>query len=193
MTGLSTGHNDQYHKNLNKEFEMFLIHSLLAITNGQNYVSNHISGSYANGTRYHLRKLEFGTRLVIETPVLVEDTSDEGVLKAIEEGKLNIFPLTMFQGYDAVAGLKKRMVEKIEYYKKLAAFDAGVAELNTRYPQVTKELCEMVRYHDWYYRYTDDIRVYRAGKAREDKIKEALKELNAEGYYTEYSSLIHNR
>lgn len=172
---------------------MFLIHNLLAITNGQNYVSNHISGSYAGGTRYHLRKLEFGTRLVIETPVLVEDTSDEGVLKAIEEGKLNIFPLTTFQGYDAVASLRKRLFEKIEDAKRLAVFDTKVAELNARYPQVSEELREMVRNHDWYYDYSDDIRVYRAGKVREDKIKAALKEVDAEGYYSEYSSLLNKR
>lgn len=172
---------------------MFLIHNLLAIANGQDYASSFISGSYAGGTRYHLHKLEFGTRLVIETPVLVEDTSDEGVLKAIDDGKLNIFPLTTFQGYDAVASLRKRLVEEIETAKRMAVFDAKVAELNARYPQVTEELCEMLKYHDWYYHYSDDIRVYRAGKAREDKIKEALKEVDAEGYYTEYSSLLNKR
>lgn len=172
---------------------MFLIHNLLAITNGQNYGTSLVSGSYANGTRYHLHKLEYGTRLVIETPVLVEDTSDEGVLKAIEEGKLNIFPLTTFQGRNPVADLRKRLVEKIENAKRAAVFDSKVSDLNARYSQVSGELREMIRNHDWYYRYTDDIRVYRAGEAREDKIKAALKEVNAEGYYTEYSSLIHNR
>lgn len=172
---------------------MFLIHNLLAITNGQNYVSNHIGGTYGNGTRYHLRKLEYRPRLVVETPVLVEDTSDEGVLKAIEEGKLNIFPLTTFQGRNSVEYLRKTLVEKRETAKRAAVFDSKVSDLNARYSQVSGELREMIRNHDWYYRYTDDIRVYRAGEAREDKIKAALKEVNAEGYYTEYSSLIHNR
>ena len=169
---------------------MFLIHNLLAITNGQNYVSNHIGGTYENGTRYHLRILDYGTRLVIETPVLVDDTSDEGVLKAIEQGKLDIFPLTTFQGRNPVVDLSERLSEKIENANKRTAFNAKVAELNARYPQVTEELREMVRYHDWYYHYTDDINAYRDGEVREGKIKDALKEVKAEGYYWDYSNLI---
>lgn len=169
---------------------MFLIHNLLAITNGLHSIRNHIGGTYADGTRYYFDKLDYGTRLVIETPVLVDDPSDTGVLKAIEEGKLNLFPLTTFQGRNSVEDMRKRLTGKIETAKRIAAFDAKVAELNTRYPQVSEELREMVRYHDWYYSYSDDISVYRAGKAREDKIKAALKEVNAEGYYNEYSCLL---
>lgn len=171
---------------------MFLIHNLLAITNGQNYDTGHIGGTYANGTRYYLHKLGYGTRLVIETPVLVEDTSDEGVLKDIEDGKLDIFPLNNFGGRDTVAAHKRGLFENQEAARKVAAFDVKVAELNSRYPQVTEELRKMVKYHDWYYEYSDAGSVYRAGVAREKAIKAALKEVGAEGYFSEYSCLFNN-
>ena len=172
---------------------MLLINNILAITNGQNYVSNHIGGTYGDGTRYHLRKLEYGTRLVIETPVLVEDTSDEGVLKAIDDGKLDIFPLTTYLGRNTVQELHKRLLEKQETDKKTAVFNAKVDELNARYPQVSEEVRVMVRYHDWYYAYSDSITVYRNGRSSENKILELLREVNAEGYFNEYSLLRNKR
>lgn len=177
---------------------MLLINHRLAITNGQDYERVYMDGterivgvgSYANGTRYCLYKMGFGTRTVIETPTLVEDTSDEGILKAIEEGKLDIFPLTTYGGKNCVLLLKERVSEKLIASKRKLFFDQGLAVLNEQYPQVTQDIRDMLSNHDWYYMYSDDVNVYRSGKDQRDKIMDLLSAVDAKDYYSEYFKLI---
>jgi hypothetical protein len=76
---------------------MILINNSLAITNGEPFQCNHLSGQYADGTVYHLQKLEYGTRLVIETKELIPYNTNDVILQVIDEGKLDIFPLTTYE------------------------------------------------------------------------------------------------
>ena len=177
---------------------MLLISNRLAITNGEDHERVYVEGtegiagigSYANGTRYCIYKMGFGTRIVIETPTLVEDTSDEGILKAIEEGKLDIFPLTTYGGENCVLLLKERVSEKLIASKRELFFNQGLADLNAQYPQVTQDIRDMLSNHDWYYMYSDDVNVYRSGKDQRDKIMDLLRKSDAEHYYNEYFKLI---
>ena len=168
---------------------MILINNALAITNGDGFKPNHLSGQYADGTVYHLHELEYGTRLVIETGKLVEDTGDAGILNAIDNGKLDIFPLTTYQGKNSVAGLMKSINQRLENIRRLKEYNEKLVKLNAKYPQIPAELLEELRNHDWYFEFSDDIRVYRNGKQHKDHLLAKLKEINAEGYYHEYLKL----
>ena len=165
---------------------MILINNILAITNGEPFQCNHLSGQYANGTVYHLQKLEYGTRLVIETKELIPYNTNDVILQAIDEGKLDIFPLTNHGGSNAVVGLLKDINNKIEAARSAQAFYDKLAKLSAKYPQIPAELREELRNHDWYFEFSDDIKVYRAGKQHKDHLLAKLKEINAEGYYHEY-------
>lgn len=165
---------------------MILINNILAITNGEPFQCNHLSGQYVDGTVYHLQKMEYGTRLVIETKKLVENNSDDDIMQAIDEGKLDIFPLTTYQGRNAVVGLLKDVNRRIEDARATQAFYEKLNKLSAKYPQIPEELRQELRNHDWYFEFSDDIKVYRAGKQHKDHLLAKLKEINAEGYYHEY-------
>lgn len=168
---------------------MILINNGLAITNGDEFKPNHLSGQYANGTVYHLHVLEYGTRLVIETGKLVEDTSDEGILNAIDNGKLDIFPLTTYGGKNSVIGLLKSINRRLENIRRIKEYNEKLAKLSAKYPQIPAELLQELKNHDWYFEFSDDISVYRAGNAHKKELLAKLKEINAEDYYHEYLKL----
>lgn len=168
---------------------MILINNMLAITNGEDFKPNHLSGQYADGTVYHLHELQYGTRLVIETDKLVEDTTDEGILNAIDNGKLDIFPLTNYGGKNSVIGLFKSINQKLENIRRIKEYNEKVTKLSAKYPQIPAELLQELNNHDWYFGFSDDISVYRAGSAHRKELLAKLKEINAEGYYHEYLTL----
>ena len=168
---------------------MILINNGLAITNGEPFQCNHLSGQYADGTIYHLQKLEYGTRLVIETKELIPYNTNDVILQVIDEGKLDIFPLTTHQGRNAVVGLLKDINRKIEAARTAQAFYEKLAKLSAKYPQIPAELLQELKNHDWYFGFSDDISVYRAGSTHRKELLAKLKEINAEGYYHEYLKL----
>jgi NAD-dependent DNA ligase len=97
--------------------------------------------------------------------------------------------LTTYEGRNAVVGLLRDINRKIEDARRAQAFYERIAKLNARYPQIPAELLEELRNHDWYFEFSDDIRVYRNGKQHKDHLLAKLKEINAEGYYHEYLKL----
>ena len=168
---------------------MLLINDVLAITNGTVFQCNHLTGQYADGTVYYLQKLQYGIGLVIETKMLVEDTTDTGILQAIDEGKMDIFPLTTHRGKNAVITLRKNTNRKIEAALAAKAYQDKLDYLNAKYPQIPPELLAELRNHDWHFKYSDDIKIYRRGNKEKEYLMTKLKEIGAEDHYKEYLNI----
>ena len=167
---------------------MIKINGILGITNGDRPFLDFSDkkGTYANGVEYFLIK----GMLVISTEKIVTEEGDEGLLKAAEEGKLDIWPLTTFHNWDNIGLLKQRLIRKIDETKKIKIFSDKVKELDSRYPSVPNDLRQTVYSLDWYYQYTDDGNVYRRAEEWHDKTFKKLKEIGMESYYTEYKKIV---
>lgn len=167
---------------------MFKINGILAITNGERPFLdfNDKKGTYANGIEYYLIK----GMLVISTEKIITDESEEGILKTIEEGSLDIWPLTTFRGWNNIAHLKDSMVKRIDENNKRRVFRNKVLELESRYPTLTADLRESIYNLDWYYQYSDDISVYRNAAARHEKVKKQLEEIGMKNFYDEYRFIV---
>ena len=167
---------------------MFKINGILAITNGETFIGDVIlKGEYANGTKYFIIE----RTLVISTEKIIDNPNDEQeVLKAIEEGKLDFWPLTTFRGWKNIQNLKGSIVKKIEEDKQRQERKKKVQELESLYPDVPDDLKERIRNLDHYHHYSDDGKVWRHAQDRHDKVIEELNAIGKLDLYKEYRKLI---
>lgn len=167
---------------------MFKINGVLAITNGQPFVGDIDFCQYANGTKYHLHN----GMLVIETPVIFSDTSPEGILKTIEEGKLDFWPINTFRGWNNAGLLRERILKMIDEDHRRKERQKLISELESRFPSLPKELMEKVYNLDHYHEYSDDGAVYRNAQARHEQVLKELRELGMDDFYREYRKILYN-
>lgn len=168
---------------------MYKINRKIAITNGERPFidfSDTRKSNYANGTVYYI----VDGVLVIETDVIITDTTTEGVLSVIEKGGLDIWPLRHFRGYDNVAKLEQALKDALRCEKEMMEFKQKVLALEQKFPNLPEKIKKKVYNLDHYYEYSDDISVYRNAKAAHEEVIKTLEELNSKEFYVEYTSIL---
>ena len=76
----------------------------------------------------------------------------------------------------------------LQYYKNCIRI-AGGTELSEEHLTLAKDVMNL----DWYYDYSDDIRVSRAGKASFERMKQRLEEAKVPGFMKAYSEIFIKR
>lgn len=180
---------------------MIIISHNVAISNGEDMSGKTKHQSVLkDGTKYHIGltvenpQLRYtisqtGSMYILETEHICDPTDNIALIKAIEYGKFERFPLRSFNNCDLVRNFHNIVLTRIASARQTEERNQKVQDLQSKYPTVSFEVFELLSRLDWYYNYTDDIKVWRAAKNRHDDMKQKLTQLNAIGLYQDYISM----
>lgn len=131
--------------------------------------------------------------LLIETPYLTNEVSIEWYEQSNKDRLVLGAPDPRISNW--IAAHKKQLAETeayqqkvLQYYKDCLAV-AGGTELSEEHLNLAKDVMNL----DWYYDYSDDIRVSRAGASMFAKMEEKLKEAKVFGFMKAYSNIFIKR
>lgn len=134
---------------------------------------------------------------VLSTPRLVSRelaTSPETLLQAFESGLFDIFDIHLLKTYADGKSLEK-MQERLSKQVKASQREQRIAqmlqELNEKFPNLSPELRERVKNHDFFYDYSDDINVWRNGMERSAKLQKDLEAVGCLEYMKAYATIVH--
>lgn len=179
---------------------MIIISHNVAVSNGDDMTGKTRHQSVLkDGTKYHigltaenpeLRYGQSGHMYILETEYICDPSDNLALIKAIEDGKFERFPLRSFNNRDLVHNFHCIILNRITGAKHVEQRNQKVQALQSKYPTVPFEVFELLSRLDWHYDYTDDIKVWRAAKDRHDSMKQKLTQLNAIGLYQDYNSML---
>jgi len=164
---------------------MIKISGNLWISNGYFSSGNSFIMEYKNGSTASI----FQGKFVLITPEIIVDTSTEALKKAVVDDKVldGLWPLEHFAGYTMLQFMKDNLISRMLVKEK----EKNIQLFLDDYPHVPIKLIESIRNYDRYYHYSDDITVYRAGKAQEESIMAQVKELGIEDFYNKFINLLY--
>lgn len=144
-----------------------------------------------DGTRRFFVTTDKG--LLIETPHLTNEVTIEWLENSNKQCLVLAYPSKRIISW--LASHKKQLAENeayqlkvLEYYKNCIKL-AGGTELSENHLALAKDVMNL----DWYYDYSDDIKVCRAGKASFERMKQRLEEAKVPGFMKAYSEIFIKR
>lgn len=186
-----------HQKNVSKPDEYVGMNDVY-FTNGSDYMSYPFEfrnqGTMLLQDRIHRRNFWTTNRgLVIVTPHLT-DTVDIAWLEASNKA-CDVLPYTCKRLASWIVSHKRQLAENETYQRKVLQYYknciriAGGTELSEEHLTLAKDVMNL----DWYYDYSDDIRVSRAGKASFERMKQRLEEAKVPGFMKAYSEIFIKR
>ena len=131
--------------------------------------------------------------LLIETPFLTESVTHEWYEQSNKDRLVLGAPDSRIANW--IAAHKKQLAEAEAYQQKVLQYYkdcldvAGGSELSEEHLNLAKDVLHL----DWYYKYSDDNRVYKAGEAKFEKMEEKLKEAKVFGFMKAYTNIFMKR
>lgn len=118
-------------------------------------------------------------------------TSPEALLKALESGFFDIDFLKTYADGKSLEKMHERLSKQVKASQREQRIAQMLLELNEKFPNLSPELRERVKNHDFFYDYSDDINVWRNGMERSAKLQKDLKAVGCLEYMIAYATIVH--
>lgn len=156
-----------------------------AFSNGEE-ITDGIRGTTSNGTSYVLKDGHY----IVITDKLVDSQDPSDLIKALDNGLLDIWPICQFGGKNLKVIYRERLTSLVNLNRKQKIYNDRLNSVIAKYSHLPKEVIESVKNFDHTYDYSDDANVYRSGVNKKEKIINQLKQYDAVDFLKEYSAAV---
>lgn len=156
-----------------------------AFSNGEE-ITDGIRGTTSNGTSYVLKDGHY----IVITDKLVDSHDPSDLIKALDNGLLDIWPVCQFGGKNLKVIYRERLTSLVNLNRKQKIYNDRLNSVIAKYSHLPKEMIESVKNFDHTYAYSDDANVYTSAVNKKEEIIKQLKQYDAVGFFKEYSAAV---